>query len=271
MRTMEPRRAALVTAATVGVITLGGVAVAAPASATGLSPEPGPVENVPGFSVDWYLDVVTFASLTPKWLQSFTAFFTSGAVVLLAVIMIVGWWLARRKDAHQVALSLLAPVGAGAAYLVSETIKTFLATNRPCRTFRSIVTVAECPPMEDWTFPSNHATVAGAAAMGIFFFWRAMSVPAFFIAVSTAFSRVFIGVHYPHDVIVGFLIGCVVVSAVILMFEVRATRLVERLRPVPLLAPLLSAGGGGGKRRRGGSLEPSAQSQNTDRPPREWR
>ncbi|MQA84729.1 MAG: hypothetical protein GEV03_08935 [Streptosporangiales bacterium] len=83
------------------------------------------------------------------------------------------------------------------AYLVSEYSKTFKEVERPCRTLPDVVPLAECPPLGDWSFPSNHATVAGAR---------------------------------PHDAIAGFLLGGCVAVMVMLVFVRSMSKLVGRLR-----------------------------------------
>lgn len=68
-------------------------------------------------------------------------------------------------------------------------------------------------PITDKSFPSDHTAVSFAIAFFVFWIGRkwgsAMLVLAFLIGI----SRIYVGVHYPSDVLVGALIG--LVSAVI--------------------------------------------------------
>ena len=71
--------------------------------------------------------------------------------------------------------------------------------DRPCRGAATIL-AGQCPPVGDWSFPSNHATIAGALATAVLLLsprWGLLAAP---LALLAALSRVFVGVHYPHDV-----------------------------------------------------------------------
>ncbi|WP_191892506.1 phosphatase PAP2 family protein, partial [Streptomyces griseoaurantiacus] len=71
--------------------------------------------------------------------------------------------------------------------------------------------------------------------------WRRTAWVVLPAAVAAAFSRVFVGAHYPHDVIVGFLLGVVVAPLLMLALARVSGTLVDRLRENRLLARLLVA------------------------------
>ena len=60
----------------------------------------------------------------------------------------------------------------------------------------------------DFSFPSDHATTAGAVSVGLLFagrrIWGAIAV---ICALVMAFARVYVGVHYPGDVLAGLTLG----------------------------------------------------------------
>ncbi|RJL33436.1 phosphatase PAP2 family protein [Bailinhaonella thermotolerans] len=199
------------------------------------------VEDVPDVSAEWYLDVVEFAHGTPHWVRWLMEVGTEALPVLLAALLVFAWWRARRGTDRAMALTLVAPAGAVAAYVVSEILKTGVRQERPCRIFPDAATIAPCPEVGDWSLPSNHATLAAGAAIAVILVWRAMAVPALLMAGLAAFSRVFVGVHYPHDVVAGALLGAVVAPLVALLLLRPVTPLVTRLRGTRALAPLLRA------------------------------
>ena len=63
----------------------------------------------------------------------------------------------------------------------------------------------------DWSsFPSDHATVFFALAMSIFFVWRAAGIAALsYVFLFIAMPRLYLGFHYPTDIVGGALIGIV--------------------------------------------------------------
>ncbi|MET7965764.1 phosphatase PAP2 family protein [Micromonospora sp. NPDC005305] len=170
------------------------------------------VTDVPDVSADWYHDIVEFADRTPEPVHWFALHFTEGAIVLLGILLVLAA-LARLVggDLRGRALALAAPVAVVCAYASSEGLKTLIAEDRPCRSPADLVIVAgHCPPAGDWSFPSNHATIAGALAAAALLLHRRIGLVAVPLAVLAAFSRTFVGVHYPHDVAAGLLLGVLV-------------------------------------------------------------
>ncbi|CCH29677.1 phosphatase PAP2 family protein [Actinosynnema sp. NPDC047251] len=169
-----------------------------------------PVDDVPDVSAEWYLDIARLGVTSPEPVQVFGAFFTDAVLVLFALGSLLLWWRARRGSAAAMARAVLVPVVTVVAYVISETVKVGWQVDRPCRALGEVVTVVACPVVGDWSFPSNHAAIAGAAAVGIAWCSGRLGVLAGAVAVAAAFSRVFVGAHYPHDVAAGLLCGAVV-------------------------------------------------------------
>lgn len=63
------------------------------------------------------------------------------------------------------------------------------------------------PPLSDYSFPSGHTGAAFAAASSLFFSKNRLWIPALVIAVLMGFSRLYLYVHYPSDVLAGALLG----------------------------------------------------------------
>lgn len=223
-------------------------------------PVPGPwamtwllVVGVPEVAADWYRSVVGLARDAPAWLRTVAEIGTEVGLLLFAALFLAAWWRARRRDACRMALALLAPVATVGAYLLSEATKLLVRQERPCRDIAELI-VAHCPPVGDWSFPSNHATIAAAAAVAITVNWRRWALLVLPWAALLGFSRVFVGVHYPHDVAGGFVLGLIVAPLLLLLLVRPVTALVVRLRETRLLRPALTAGdpetGGDGRGRR---------------------
>lgn len=76
-------------------------------------------------------------------------------------------------------------------------------------------------------FVSNHAANSFAAAMTAGRFYRTFLVPLLILASIIAFSRIYVGVHYPGDVLFGALIGIGVSLGV--LFLISKTPFAKRL------------------------------------------
>ncbi|GGR85441.1 hypothetical protein GCM10010252_25310 [Streptomyces aureoverticillatus] len=178
-----------------------------------------------------YLDVTEFAHDTPTWVQHLAEVWTELGLLLFGVLFVVAWWRARGGDPRAVAVAVLAPLGTALAYVISETVKSFVDEERPCRAVSgALKPLVECPPHGDWSFPSNHSTIAGAAAVGLALAWPRIAALTLPMAALMAFSRVFVGVHYPHDVGVGLALGALVAFLVVRLAGRPVTRITEAMR-----------------------------------------
>ena len=63
------------------------------------------------------------------------------------------------------------------------------------------------PPPTDFSFPSGHTYASFASASAIFRNSRRIGIPALILASLIAFSRLYLYVHYPTDVLFGILLG----------------------------------------------------------------
>lgn len=75
-------------------------------------------------------------------------------------------------------------------------------------------------PMHDWSFPSGHSTSSIAASLVIYKRMpKYAGIPALILGILICLSRLYLGVHYPTDVLVGVFIGTV--SAFIALYIVK--------------------------------------------------
>ncbi|MFJ2519968.1 phosphatase PAP2 family protein [Cellulosimicrobium cellulans] len=165
-----------------------------------------------------------------------------GVLVLLGLCAVVAW-RSRRAGASAVATTLVAGVGAVAAYAASEAVKSLVRQPRGCW---ELVEVAHCPAAGDWSFPSNHTAIAFALATAVVLagapavrvpgavparhayrsplreiaVWVVLPVA---LAVAVATARVAEGVHFPHDVVAGAAVGVAVVVAAVTVLAGPAT------------------------------------------------
>ncbi|SCL38006.1 undecaprenyl-diphosphatase [Micromonospora pallida] len=190
--------------------------------------------GVPGFSEEWYRDIVEFAGRTPEPVRWFAAHFTEGSIVLLVLLFLLASGRRFGGTSRDRAATLVAPVAVVLAYGLSEWIKTLVDQERPCRALTDLVIVAgHCPPPGDWSFPSNHSTIAGALAATTLLLRPRLGLLAVPLALLAAFSRTFVGVHYPHDVVGGLLLGTLVGTVLLVTLSGPVAHLLDRRRTGP--------------------------------------
>ncbi|MFE5893110.1 phosphatase PAP2 family protein [Streptomyces sp. NPDC056462] len=178
-----------------------------------------------------YRDITDLAHDTPTWVQHTAEIGTEAGLLLFAALFVTAWWRARRDTSRAFAIAALAPLATAVAYICSELLKSAVTQERPCRAVPdATASLASCPAPGDWSFPSNHATIAGAAAVTVALTGRALLWLTAPMALLMAFSRVFVGVHYPHDVAAGLVLGAVVAVAAVRLGTGPAIRLAEAMR-----------------------------------------
>lgn len=92
------------------------------------------------------------------------------------------------------------------AFLLIKAVHFFIFEPRPFITFNFTPLVKETA---DASFPSRHTTIVAAIAFSYLFFkskWSLLLLPA---ALWVGISRVYVGVHYPLDILGGFLVGVI--------------------------------------------------------------
>jgi undecaprenyl-diphosphatase len=120
---------------------------------------------------------------------------------------------------------------------VDALLKLVVREDRPCRSLH-VVTLEACPGPGDWSFPSNHAAIAAAAVVALLFVSRRLGALACVVAVAMAVSRVWVGAHYPHDVVAGVVVGGLVALGLMTLVRRRTKILVRVVTGTPL-RPLL--------------------------------
>ena len=123
-------------------------------------------------------------------------------------------------------LVLLVIAADGIADLLARAIKSIVDVERPA--FRCAEPKALVPVPHDHSFPSGHAATSFACATVLAFAFPRLAVPLYLLAAAIAFSRVYVGVHYPLDVLGGALVGIAV--AIALRSLVRARPRLPRAR-----------------------------------------
>lgn len=97
-------------------------------------------------------------------------------------------------------------------FLGEIVIKSLVGRMRPSKSIAQEQLLIKKP--KTYSFPSGHSSSSFAAALMIGFEYPVLSVPVFVLAPLIAFSRLYLRVHYPSDVLAGAFLG-VICSSVI--------------------------------------------------------
>jgi membrane-associated phospholipid phosphatase len=195
---------------------------------------------VANVDTSWYRSVNEFARDT-RWAHGVLAAYANWAgLVLLALLLVVGWLLGRRRSGAPrfTATALLVGVAAVVALLANQAIGPAVARSRPCHALTHVEVLLQCA--SDSSFPSDHAMIAGAFAAGLLLLDRRLGLLALVLALLLAFARVYTGVHYPSDVAAGFAIGAAIGVLVVLLLRPVTTSAAVRLARTPLRSLIAS-------------------------------
>lgn len=144
----------------------------------------------------------------PPWLDAIVLQIplTGTNLTILPLALAVGWWLWKRKRLGIVALQLLV-VTAGSLSL-NPTMKYLLGRDRPDLFPRR--------GMYNWaSYPSGHAilTIAVYFTIALLLYrsrgWRWPFAVAVLVFLANSYSRLYLAVHWPTDLVGGLLIGVV--------------------------------------------------------------
>lgn len=158
------------------------------------------------------LDQSLFHSINSEWTNSlldlifpFLTDLNHSKYLIPVVLVALAYWLMKsRYKAAMWILVLVASVGLS-DFVSYRVIKSTAERNRPEQA--GIPVVLRTTHHSGSSFPSNHAANAFAAASILAVALPGSSMLVFFVAFLIAYSRVYVGVHFPADVLAGALLG----------------------------------------------------------------
>lgn len=142
-------------------------------------------------------------------LDSIMVFITTlgnGGIIWIALAVIFIFTKKYRKCGIAMMVALLL------AFIFGNVIlKNIFERPRPSWIDNSIMLLIKNP--KDFSFPSGHSFASFAGATAIFLYHKKEGMAALILAALIAFSRLYLFVHYPSDVILGSVFG--VIAAVV--------------------------------------------------------
>ncbi|MFA4975358.1 MAG: phosphatase PAP2 family protein [Candidatus Paceibacterota bacterium] len=118
-------------------------------------------------------------------------------VILLAVIYLF-FYKKNWKDFFIIFIS------SGLAWILAYIFKILFHTQRPFDIFSKVISLFS---ETGYAFPSGHATFFMALAISIFFNHKKVGYIFIFFALVIGIARIIAGVHFPIDILGGFILG----------------------------------------------------------------
>jgi undecaprenyl-diphosphatase len=128
---------------------------------------------------------------------------TDGLVWLVLALVLAIVWRRPAVFVQVAAADLLATV-------VSYGLRQATGRERPPLDFPSPKPLVHLP--HTGSLPSGHTATAFACATILAFWLQRYAVPLFLLATAIGFSRVYVGVHYPLDVVAGAALGIAIAT-----------------------------------------------------------
>lgn len=133
----------------------------------------------------------------------FSVLIILGTVYVWLVLVPALWWKGKRNEAADLFFLILLVL------VVTMVLKFLFASPRPEDIRELPIPVPGYFGLDVYSFPSNHASRAFACAVFLSFRFRKWTVPLFVYAFLIGLAKIYVGAHYPGDIIAGAVVGLV--------------------------------------------------------------
>ncbi|KPV40924.1 phosphoesterase [Alicyclobacillus ferrooxydans] len=145
-----------------------------------------------------------------KLLDAIMIFFAKDALEIYAVLFVIAWFTLPKRDLQNRHALVMAGLSGILALIINVVISHIWFRPRPFTMFHKGTFTQLVPHSKDASFPSDHASGSFGFAAGS---WgkqqKWISYTFTIIAIIVMIARVFVGVHYPTDVIGGMIVGII--------------------------------------------------------------
>lgn len=142
--------------------------------------------------------------------------------IILPITAIIIYTVDKKKIAEKFTLILLSILIGG---LFIHILKELVDRPRPLNDMRDLIREGKVhinvifQPLKEGSFPSGHSQTVFTVATILSYAYRKYIFALFFIASLSAISRIYVGAHYPLDVLTGGIIGVLVSISVLSIFN----------------------------------------------------
>jgi len=96
-------------------------------------------------------------------------------------------------------------------------LKPLVGRSRPCNVLENVHLLINCT--KSFSFPSSHATNIFTGMILFSFVYPKLKIGLLTAAALVAYSRVYVGVHYPFDVLAGTILGILCALTIIILYR----------------------------------------------------
>ena len=144
------------------------------------------------------------------------------------VSIVIFLWLKRMRG---LALVLATALAVSISDFLGATLKELIARDRPCHVLSHIKDIANCS--NSFSFPSNHAVNSFTFATIVTLAYKNLTFLLYVSALLIGYSRIYLGVHYPTDVLSGALLGILIGFLGYKYFYLKILNLFKNKFPLP--------------------------------------
>ncbi|MER8183209.1 phosphatase PAP2 family protein [Kitasatospora sp. NPDC094015] len=194
----------------------------------------------------------------PGWLDSLVSWVGEYGILLgLAAVCLVAWLRARKAPDAPVAVAglLWAPLAVALAELANLPISRIVDRPRPFVDHPELNVLVEGKE-GTLSFVSDHSAMSMGIAVALLLVNRRLGLVAGVLALLQGFCRMYLGVHYPTDVLGGYALATAVVlllAPIAMAVLVPLCHALTRTAAAPLIMARPSRPASAGRRRRRGT------------------
>lgn len=163
-------------------------------------------------------------SVSNKFFNSIMPVITHKNFLIVCAILYLVYAASKVKKKKKIVCTAILAI-ALSDVVSARLLKPFFHRSRPCHTLTNVIQRVDVA--RSYSFPSSHAANSFSFAAAVSFFYVSGTYFIVSFAAIVAFSRVYVGVHYPADVLFGAIVGVLCAYIVYRLFNRPTTTLSE--------------------------------------------